>query len=212
MITVAECPPVQPRLGPCRGVGMNAEKSAGVVPVNKPTRRSLRLKGFDYAQPGAYYVTVLVQKGWPLFGEVVEEQMRLNDAGKMVRQVWDALPVRFPAIELDAFVVMPNHVHGIVAITRPAGAQRADGQCPANTPDHNPVTLGDVVSAFKSLTTAEYASNVKSMKWPPFRGRLWQRGYYDHVVRDDESLRKIREYILGNPTLWALGRRHHTDT
>ena len=167
-----------------------------------PTRRSLRLKGFDYSQSGAYFVTVLVQKGWPLFGEVVEEQMRLNDAGKMVRRVWDAMPDRFPEIELDAFVVMPNHVHGIVAIAR------SDDHSPANTPDHNSMTLGDVVSAFKSLTTTEYARNVKSMNWPPFRGRLWQRGYYDHVVRNDESLGKIREYILGNPTLWALGRRH----
>ena len=170
--------------------------------MKMPSRRSLRLKGFDYAQTGAYFITIMAQMGWPLFGEVVDEQMRLNDAGKMVRRVWDAMPDRFPAIELDAFVVMPNHVRGIVAITRP------DGQSPANPPARNSVTLGDVVSAFKSLTTAEYARNVRSMSWPPFRGRLWQRGYYDHVVRDDESLRKIREYILGNPTLWALGRRH----
>ena len=90
--------------------------------------------------------------------------------------------------------------------------QRPDSHSSANAPTQDSVTLCDVLSAFKSLTTAEYARNVKSMKWPTFRGRLWQRGYYDHVVRDEESLRKIREYILGNPTLWASGRRHPADT
>ncbi len=177
-----------------------------------PTRRSLRLKGFDYSQPGAYFVTVVVQKGWPLFGEVVDEQMRLNEAGKMVQAVWDALPDRFPGFQFDTFVVMPNHVHGIIAIDGTEHPQRTDGQSPANAAAPVSVTLSDVVSAFKSLTTAEYARNVKSLNWPPFRGRLWQRGYYDHVVRDDESLRKIREYILGNPTLWALGRRRPPRT
>ncbi len=177
-------------------------------PVKLPVRRSLRLKGFDYAQPGPYFITVIVQDGRPLFGEVVDEEVLLNDAGKMVRSVWEKMPSRFPAIKLDAFVVMPNHFHGIVWTSRAADPIRTHGTSKPIAPAHTSVTLGDVVSAFKSVTTAEYARQVRLKNWRAFRRRLWQRGYYDHIVRNDESLNEIRKYILGNPTLWSLGRRH----
>ena len=196
---------------PVRGKGWPREVPIRRVIVKHRGRRSLRLKGFDYSLPGAYFVTVVVQKGWPLFGEVVEDQVRLNEAGEMVRTVWGSMPDRFPSMELDTFVVMPNHVHGIVAIGPSGGPQGAGGQSPESRAGEDQVNLGDVVSAFKSLTTAEYARNVKSMGWRPFRRRLWQRSYYDHVVRDEEALRKVREYILGNPTLWSMGRRHARD-
>ncbi len=143
-----------------------------------------------------------------MFGEVVGEEVQLNDAGKMVQSVWEKLPGRFPMIELDAFVVMPNHFHGIVGISGAVGPKRTHGTSQSNAPADTSVTLGDVVSAFKSLTTAEYARQVRLNNWRAFRRRLWQRDYYDHIVRNDESLNEIRKYILGNPTLWSLGRRY----
>ena len=91
-------------------------------------RRSLRLKGYDYTQAGAYFVTITIQGRLCLFGEVVSEEMRLNEAGVMAYKVWAALPHRFPVIEIDAFVVMPNHLHGIIIINQPVGASLVDAQ------------------------------------------------------------------------------------
>ncbi|MCY3747654.1 MAG: hypothetical protein OXG64_00015 [Chloroflexi bacterium] len=169
--------------------------------------------------------------------------MRLSQAGHMAWRVWLQLPQRFPTIQVDAFIVMPNHVHGIVLITEtlqsdcdadsvrapfagvhvphltetgPAlldGTQRlhapgTDGTPASATPATERVSLGNVIGAYKSLTTVEYTRNVKARNWTPFRRRLWQRNYYEHVVRSDESLNGLRRYILGNPTQWALDREN----
>ncbi len=165
-------------------------------------RQSLRLKGYDYTQAGAYFVTIVVQDGSCLFGEVACEEMRLNDAGEMVCRVWEALPLRFPGMELDMFVIMPNHVHGIVVI------DTATADPGAGAPGVAPAGLGNVIGAYKSLTTVEYARGVKTMAWPPFRDRLWQRNYYEHVVRNDEALTGIREYIVNNPARWSFDREN----
>jgi len=123
--------------------------------------------------------------------------MRLNDAGRMALSEWEALPRRFPTIDLDAFVIMPNHVHGIIVITQtPIGA--TTGATTRVAP-----TVGDVVGAFKSITTVLYTRGVKQSGWPPFVGRLWQRNDYEHIIRDERELERIREYILNNPANWA---------
>ena len=189
-------------------------------------RRSLRLKGYDYARAGAYFVTVVVQGRPLLFGDVVDGEMRLNDAGKMAQRVWEEMPGRFPTIDTDAFVVMPNHIHGIIVVGAPlVGAQRAEmgatigGDIGAGT-DRDaqagvgiearattrvaPTALGNVVGAYKSLTTVEYVRGVKTLNWPPFHGHLWQRNYYEHIVRDAESMGRIRQYIVDNPSQWPF--------
>ena len=178
-------------------------------------RRPLRLKRYDYALAGAYFVTIVVQNRSCLFGEVVGEEMRLNDAGKLARREWEALPYRFPSIDIDVFVIMPNHLHGIAMIGQSAkaptwGAPSRDGvtetvATPSNkTATRSFPTLGDVVGTYKSLTTVEYVRGVNTLAWPRFSDRLWQRNYYEHVIRHDESLREIRQYILNNPARWAL--------
>jgi putative transposase len=114
-----------------------------------------------------------------------------------------ALPNRFPAIELDAFVVMPNHVHAIVnlACDLDVGA----GLVPAQRPTTRVApTVGDIVGAYKSLTTVAYTHGVKRLGWPAFRERLWQRNYYEHVIRNEESLNQIRQYIADNPPQWEF--------
>ena len=201
-------------------------------------RRSLRLKGHDYTQAGAYFVTVVVQGRLPLFGIVVDGQMRLNAAGEMVQRIWNEMPNRFSSIAMDTFISMPNHIHGIIMVgaplvgahlpndatttmpeptTEPAAAGTTAGGIRTTTAVENRaptrgaptrVGLGDVVGAFKSLTTLEYARGVRDMNWPPFHGRLWQRNFYEHIVRTDESMKKIRQYILDNPTQWAFDREN----
>jgi REP element-mobilizing transposase RayT len=198
-------------------------------------RRSIRLKGYDYRQAGAYFVTICTQDRAFLFGQVVHDEMQLNDAGKMVYDVWNDLPAFYPGVQTDAFIVMPNHIHGIIILVgadprvcpnadpRVCPAQPSVGVGPRAYPDSDPCaypgqpqelgqpqgvapTLGlpDVVHRFKTMTTKRYADGVKRLGWEPFRGRLWQRNYYEHIIRNEESLNRIREYVLTSPMCWAL--------
>lgn len=149
-------------------------------------RFSLRLKGYDYTREGAYFVTVCSHGRTCLFGEVSEGHMELGAAGRMVQEVWDALPEHYPAVGVDAFVIMPNHVHGVILL---------DGV--------STLSLGDVIHRFKTLTTKRYSDGVSKAGWPAFSGRLWQRNYYEHIIRDEASLSRIRKYIAENPSRWA---------
>ena len=173
-------------------------------------RRSMRMDRYDYTQAGIYFVTIVAQARLSLFGEVVGDEMRLNDAGEMVHKAWERLSCRFPGIEIDTFVVMPNHIHGIIVVNQPVEARTRGTLAAYVEPSHQPrattrvaPTLGDVVGAYKSITTVEYIRGVKANAWTPFPGRLWQRNYYDHIVRNNESLTGIRQYILDNPAKWA---------
>src|SRR5712691_11815984 len=143
----------------------------------KHHRRSIRLKEYDYSQAGAYYVTIDMQNLECLFGEIVNYEMVLNEAGKMVNEQWNALLERFPNIELDVYQVMPNHFHGIIVVTENADTQNVVVQ-------NKKPTLGDIIGAFKSITTNEYIDGVDNQNWLQFYKRLWQRNYYEHVIRD----------------------------
>ena len=169
---------------------------------NRHHRRSIRLKGYDYSQAGAYFITLCTQDRACLFGRVMNGEMRLNDAGRMVLAEWNRLPERFPQVVLDAFVVMPNHVHGILVITDPAPTVGATvGATLVVAP-----TVGNIIGAFKSRVTVEYIRGVKTSGWPPFRGRLWQRNYYEHIIRNERALNAIRQYIMENPRRWHRDR------
>ncbi len=162
--------------------------------------------------------------------------MRLNPAGAMIQQVWYALPDRFPTMQLDAFVVMPNHIHAIIVLTDPTinnpqatdspnnvgaplvGAPADDdmvdgaGTRPAPTTRDSArrgtVSLGDVVGAFKSITTRQYIDGVNHRGWTPFVKRLWQRNYWERVIRNKRELDRIRRYIEENPARWYWDRYH----
>jgi len=179
-------------------------------------RRSIRLRHYDYSQPGLYYVTIVVQQRQCLFGAIVGARMAANEAGKTVGDMWQRLPERFPSVELDQFIIMPNHLHGIIRITdRVVGATlvvapgqqngRATAQGGHQAGGHKARPyLGDIVGAFKSLTTCAYVEGIKQRGWLPFHAGLWQRNYYEHVVRNEDELAHIRDYIRGNPLNWAL--------
>ncbi len=179
----------------------------------KHHRRSIRLRGYDYRQAGAYFVTICTQNRECIFGEVAEGQMTLNARGQMVESVWRELRPPYLGIEVDAFVVMPNHVHGIIILVGAGPCARPGPRaCPDKSGQPQRVAptaampLPDVVHRFKSLTTARYRRRVLRDGWPAFPGRLWQRNYYEHVVRSEEELNHLRQYIIDNPAHWGEDR------
>ena len=178
---------------------------------SKHHRRSIRLKGYDYSQAGAYFVTICINQGLHTLGEIRNSRMYPSQSGEMVQTVWDELPLHYPGVAVDAFVLMPNHVHGIIvlqAVTTGVGA--TTGGLPLRTGDcpPKPMTLGDVVHRFKSLTTAKYRHGVIKLGWKPFPKQFWQRNYYESIIRDEQSWNTIRGYILNNPVAWECESLH----
>ncbi len=174
----------------------------------KHRRRSIRLKDYDYSTPGAYFVTICAYNRQYLFGGIVNGKKRLNRIGEMIESVWNELPKSYPGIDIDIFVVMPNHIHGIVVLSSvgatPCGCPPpGQAQGPAPT-----MSLPDVVHRFKSLTTTRCRQSLGQDSSNQFSIKLWQRNYYEHVVRDENELNRIREYILYNPLQWQYDREN----
>ncbi len=176
-------------------------------PFSQRNRRSIRLKNFDYTQAGAYFITICTNHKECLFGEIIEGSMQLNSAGVTIRDLWQAQALQFPSIVMDAFVVMPNHIHGIISTV---GASLAAAQPALVAPAKVP-SITDIVGAFKSRSTLAYIHGVNNDNWRGFDRRLWQRNYYEHIIRNDVSLTGIREYILNNPRQWELDCENPTN-
>ena len=165
------------------------------TPLHAPQRRnrcSIRLKGYDYSRAGAYFVTICTKNRECLFGDVVDGNMRLNPIGRIIHDQWNGIPHRFPDVNLDEFVVMPNHIHGIFAIT--VGAPLAGAPNNAPTPNNAGAdiratarvapTVGDIVGAYKSLSVHHCLKWIKHKSPNRVLGKLWQRNYWEHVVRN----------------------------
>lgn len=182
-------------------------------------RKNLRLPDFDYSTEGTYFVTICVEERKSLFGEIVQGEMQLNDVGQMVHTIWTQLPEHYPGVQIGELIVMPNHIHGIIVLASDVGAAPCGRpEDPAVFQSHGSstnagqprgvapttVSLPDVVHRFKSLTTTRYRHGVRAKDWPPFPGRLWQRNYYEHVIRGEDELFQIRRYIQENPLKWDL--------
>ena len=181
----------------------------------KPKRRSIRLPGYDYASAGWYFVTIICHKRQHLFGEVCHGQMVLNEAGDLVEKWWNKIPEKFPDIELGDYQIMPNHFHAIVINV---GADPCVGPSLPVTPDtvvsqqeiagfsnqgeHAGSPLHRVIQWFKTMVTNEFIRNVKQLGWKPFEDKFWQRNYYEHIIRNEESYQKIAAYICNNPAQW----------
>lgn len=180
-------------------------------------RRSIRLKGWDYSTEGVYFITICAHNREYLFGEIIDGTMNLNAPGVMAIKTWEQLSERFSFLELDAKVVMPNHFHAIVIINRrgescirpsePLGdhKDRPYGKRLQGTSEGS---IGRIVQAFKSITTHQYIRGVRDYGWSPFSGKLWQRNYYEHIVRDEKEWQLISDYIAANPINWALDREN----
>jgi REP element-mobilizing transposase RayT len=163
-------------------------------------RRSIRLRGYDYSRAGAYFVTLCVRDRQPILGTVVEDRVDHTDCGRAVADSWRWLAERYPHVDLDEWIVMPNHLHGIVVIW-----DAALGGSETGPTRRKP--LGGMVGAFKTVSTQRV--NL-------LRGRLgepvWQRDFYEHIIRNETELDRIRRYIANNPLQWALDRENPAAT
>jgi REP element-mobilizing transposase RayT len=194
----------------------------------KHHRQSIRLRGYDYSWPGAYFITICSDNKQFLFGDIAEGQMHRNRYGEIVQEEWFRSATIRKEIELDAWMVMPNHVHGIVIIT-PVGAHghvpelsiaprgaaahdvgahgyappRAHGHVPLQIPPRRPRSLATFVGGFKGTVK----TRINEMRRTP-RAPVWQENYYEHIIRNEDELNKIREYILTNPLRWAHDREN----
>ena len=188
----------------------------------KHHRQSIRKKGYDYSQPGMVFVTICTQSRVCLFGDVIDKEMVLNEAGRMIEKWVHILNEKYTDIRCENFIVMPNHVHVVIQIT--VGADRCvcphdEGNIPRpNETDqsesgetdqsdfkrgkHIGLPLSRVIQWFKTMTTNEYIRNIKSGYWHSLDGRLWQRNYYEHIIRNEKDLNRIRKYIISNPVAW----------
>lgn len=180
--------------------------------LEKRNRRSLRLKKYDYSQAGTYFVTICAQKRECLFGREVDGEIVLNDVGKTIGLVWSDLSSRYASVELDEIVIMPNHIHGIIVINDTdvgAGPLAAETNVGAGLalPDKGAAsgapTLGDVVRMFKSISTR----NVNRLLSRSGQ-HVWQRNYFDRIIRNEEELGRIRQYIADNPLQWHVDREN----
>ena len=160
-----------------------------------PTRRALRLRTYDYSQAGAYFVTLCVEDRRCLFGTITDGTLELNPTGRWIASTWEGLGYRFPAVEMDAFVVMPNHLHGIVVL----GEQPVSAESRTDLPE--------IMRRFKTYTATQFRTRDTTPR-DLRRINLWQRGYHDRVIRNDRELNAIREYILNNPMQWHLDREN----
>ncbi|MEM9951748.1 MAG: transposase [Chloroflexota bacterium] len=175
-----------------------------------PQRKSPRLKGYDYTSDGAYFVTICTQERYLLFGNVVNSEMRHDSLGALARHHWLDLPNHFDTVELDYFVVMPNHFHGIVVINNYLYEKVETGLTPTTNPivGDAPVrptktkypTLGLIIGSFKAAVTRE------ARKQNIFTGKIWQRNYHDHIIRDEDDLNRLRQYVVYNPAKWEEDR------
>jgi len=156
-------------------------------------RRSIRLKGYGYSRQGLYFVTICVQNRECLFGRIEENHMALNHYGEIVRAVWDGLPSHYNNVKLDMFMVMPNHIHGIIQIVHPSDIDA--GLKPASATKTAP--LPEIVRALKTFSARAINGHRNSKKRP-----VWQRNYYEHIIRDEESYLEIVDYIQNNPQKW----------
>lgn len=155
-------------------------------------QRSIRAKGYDYAQDGAYFVTVCAQGMKCVFGEIEKGEMKLNGAGKIAQKCWQEIPKHYPFVELDEFVAMPNHIHGIIVIQNQI-RERANNHSPLQMQNSGTSkTVGAIIRGYKIGVTKLLGKSI------------WQRNYWEHIIRNDEDLDRIREYIINNPLNWEL--------
>ncbi len=181
---------------------------------NKHHRRSLRLKGYDYSAAGAYFITICTFQRQCLFGQVVEGEMQLNEFGQIVAEEWLHSKEIRQEIDFDEWVIMPNHLHGIVLIESidPVGA---NGCLPSSpwcndphrlVPPMRPRSLASLIAGFKSATTTRI-NTLRDAAGTP----IWQRNYYDHIIRNERSLQHIRHYTTNNPLTWADDQLHPSN-
>jgi putative transposase len=167
-------------------------------------RKSIRLPDYDYRHIGGYFITLCTHQREMLFGAIIGGDVILNEYGHIVLDAWMETAIIRPGVLLDEFIVMPNHFHAIVFLPNAAelAAVGAHSRAPSG-PDaalqRAPKSLGAMIAGFKSTVTTQ----INILRASP-RTPVWQRNFYEHIIRDDEGLRRTREYISSNPTSWEF--------
>lgn len=150
-------------------------------------RKTIRLKDYDYSNSGLYYVTICTESKQHLFGKISNYEITLSEAGMLILKWFNKLESKFQNVKCFDHVVMPNHIHFLIEISK--GSE-------------NNVHLGQIIQWFKTMTTNDYIQNVKYNGWQRFEKRLWQRNYYEHIIRDNTSCNQICDYIAHNVANW----------
>ena len=180
-------------------------------------RKSIRLKGHDYSQAGLYFITICCQNRACLYGDIVNGKMVLNNAGVMINQLWDEIPNDFKNIKLYEMIIMPNHIHGIIEIVGADSISALNTQNSTQNDGVNMVNRADIESAptpyipmvvqsFKRHTMIKYIKMVKNGILPPFDKKIWQRNYWEHIIRNENEYQLIAQYIIDNPSKWGLDK------
>jgi putative transposase len=163
-------------------------------------RKNNRLQRYDYSCTGCYFVTMCVQDRQEWLGKIEKEAMVLNEYGTIAAIHWEDIPKYYPNVELDEWVIMPNHIHGIIVISS-GTAHVGTAQCAVPTDcsvSVKTVAVSQIIKSFKDVTIKRIRSEFGNVQ---FR---WQRSFYDHIIRDESSVNRIREYIMNNPKQWDL--------
>ncbi len=167
-------------------------------------RRSIRLPDYDYRQSGYYFVTICTYKKQCWFGEIINQEMKSNQLGKIADQLWQGLAKRFDYINLDYYIIMPNHVHGIIEIkqnlVKESDFQKREFGKPVAR------SLSTIIGSYKSAVTTRI-NYLRKSKEPP----LWQRNYYEkiaRIIKDEDDLNNVRQYIINNPRKWELDENY----
>ncbi|MFZ2537846.1 MAG: transposase [Oscillospiraceae bacterium] len=168
-------------------------------------RQSIRLKNYNYSKNGFYYVTICTENREHLFGEIIDGKIKLNTAGEMIEQIYLGLKQEIYDIQLDKYVLMPNHFHGIIIVGADSISAHNENGTNSNRADIESApttTLATIIQSFKRSTTIKYIDGVKKGAYPPFNKRIWQRNYYDHIIRNEQDYQRIWEYIDKNQLKW----------
>ena len=178
------------------------------------SKKQYRRKGYDYSQDGFYFVTICTKNREMFFGEIENEKMKLSDVGLIANKFWLEIPKHFKFVRLDEYMIMPNHIHGIIQIDN-AEIDVGTGQCPVPTNTNKKIKqniskFGRVIPNSLSTIIGSYKSIVKKTtneKLPNF-GFTWQSRFYDRIIRNNAELNKIRQYIINNPIRWEFDRNN----
>jgi REP element-mobilizing transposase RayT len=169
-----------------------------MTPKAYPQRKSPRLKGYDYRQEGAYFVTICTAKRTLLFGDIVQDEMHLNTLGIVAHEELQLIPQRWQTVDIDLFIVMPNHIHVIIVLVGTAFLPSADTGATKTDTKNGVPTLGHVVGNYKSGVTRI----ARQRQIIDDSAKIWQVRYHDHIIRDDRSLDFMRRYIVVNTARW----------
>ncbi|MGR3310202.1 MAG: transposase [Candidatus Brocadiales bacterium] len=167
----------------------------------KHHRKSIRLKEYDYSQPGAYFVTICTQDRKCLFGNIVNDKTVLSQMGKIASEFWNNLHEYYGNIALDQFIVMPNHVHGIIMIND--NTVGAIHELPLQRNERRRMLIPKVIGFFK-MNTAKQINIIRNTSGI----QVWQRNYYEHIIRNEDKLNRIRKYIINNPLQWQFDKEN----